>query len=105
MWDDTDFGNKHLVFKEVVNGFVCDDKIYYVLNVSKQTTLINGFRYIKELLIQNHNFKIYNDAKKLNDNVINIYTVKTDALTIKETDLEKAKELLFFSTNSYCSKL
>ena len=72
---------------------------FIILTISKQTTLINGFRYIKELLIQNHNYKIYNDAKILNDNGINVYTVKTDAFTIKETDLEKAKQLLEFSKN------
>jgi hypothetical protein len=30
---------------------------YYILNVSKQTTLQNGFRYIKELVLQHHNYK------------------------------------------------
>ena len=28
---------------------------YYILNVSRSRTLTNGFRYIKELLLQNHN--------------------------------------------------
>ena len=36
---------------------------YYVLNVSKQTTLQNGFRYIKELVLQHHNYKIYTDIE------------------------------------------
>ena len=72
-------------------------KTYFILNVSKTSTLTNGFRYIKELVLQHHNFKMYNDAKTLKDNGIDIYSVKTDAFTIKNTDLESAMKLLKFS--------
>ncbi len=72
---------------------------YYVLNVSKQTTLQNGFRYIKELVLQHHNYKIYTDVKLLKKNNINIYSVKTDALTIHKDDVDKVKTLLKFSIN------
>ena len=98
-WQETMFGDAQLALTKTINGFITDGDVYYVLNISKQATLTNGFRYTKELVIQNHNFKIYNDAKILNDNDINIYIVKTDAFTIKETDLEKVKELLLFSKN------
>ena len=72
---------------------------YYVLNVSKQTTLQNGFRYIKELVLQHHNYKIYYDIEFLKKNNINVYSVKTDALTIHKDDVEKVKTLLSFSKN------
>ena len=32
---------------------------YYILNVSDSRTLTNGFRYIKEMLLQFHNFAMY----------------------------------------------
>ena len=70
---------------------------YFILNVSKSSTMTNGFRYIKELLLQHHNYKIYKDAKKLTDNGIQIYSVKTDAFTIKKSDLDRAKKLIKFS--------
>ena len=70
---------------------------YFILNVSKQTTLTNGFRYIKELLLQHHNFKIYNDVNTLVNNGIEIYSVKTDAFTIKKCDMRKVVKLLKFS--------
>ena len=47
----------------------------------------NGFRYIKELLVQIHNFKMYNDANILKENGIWVYSVKTDSFTIKKSDL------------------
>ena len=40
---------------------------------------------------------MYKDAKTLSKNNINIYSVKTDALTIDETDVEKAQTELNFS--------
>ena len=70
---------------------------YFIVNVSKKATLKNGFRYIKELILQHHNFKMFNDAKSLRENGINIYSIKTDALTIQRSDLEKAQQLLSFS--------
>ena len=62
---------------------------YYVLSVSEKKTLINGFMYIKELLLQYHNFKMYEAYKKLADNNIKVYSVKTDCLTIHEDDVDK----------------
>ena len=41
------------------------NKKYYILNIDKKATLSNGFRYIKELLLQFHNLKMYNDHMKL----------------------------------------
>lgn len=71
---------------------------YYVLNIKQQTTLINGFRYIKELILQHHNYKMFRDAKTLTKNNINIYSVKTDALTILDSDVDKVQTLINFSS-------
>ena len=62
---------------------------YYVLSVSEKKTLINGFMYIKELLLQYHNSKMYEAYKTLSDNNIKVYSVKTDCLTIHEDDVDK----------------
>ena len=71
-------------------------KELYVLNINKSATLINGFRYIKELVLQRHNYFMNKSYKKLQEQNITVYSVKTDAFTIKESDVEKAKELLNF---------
>ena len=67
---------------------------YYLVNVSDKATLNNGFIYIKELLLQDHNFKMRQDYIKLRKNSIKAVSVKTDAFVIKSEDLEKAKEVL-----------
>jgi hypothetical protein len=73
------------------------EKKYYILNVSDKSNLKNGFRYIKELLLQIHNFKMFTDYNILKDNNINVFTVKSDAFTIKKEDLDIAKSLIPFS--------
>ena len=40
---------------------------YYILAVSDTAVLQNGFTFIKELLLQNHNFKMLMDYRKLKD--------------------------------------
>ena len=62
---------------------------YYVLNVSDKKVLTNGFMYIKELLLQYHNFTMYETYKTLTDNNVKVYSVKTDSITIHEDDLDK----------------
>ena len=86
---------------EDVTNFVEKDvgKQYYILNISDQVDLNNGFRYIKELLLQHHNLRMYNDYNKLKNAGINLYSVKSDAFTIKKNKLELAKELINFSTD------
>ena len=59
-----------------------------------RTTLNNGFIYIKELLLQDHNFKLCQDYNKLRKNSIKAVSVKTDAFVIKSEDVEKAKHIL-----------
>jgi hypothetical protein len=68
----------------------------YRLNDVDTKRLRNGFRYIKELVLQNHNLRMYNNHKILNYNNINVYSVKTDAFTIDANIFELAKSLLNF---------
>ena len=68
-------------------------KIYYVLFISDSRKLINGFRYIKELLLQHHNMKMYLAHKLLVENNIRVYSVKTDAFAIEQDD-ERAVKIL-----------
>ena len=70
----------------------------YILNPSASVSLPNRFRYIKELLMQHHTYYTNECYKTLLKNDIQVATVKTDALTISEGDLEKAKQLLNFKT-------
>ena len=71
-----------------------DETKYYVLNVSDERCLSNGFRYIKELLLQDHNYRVYEAYETLKENGIGVYSVKTDALTIKTDDVARAVKLL-----------
>ena len=72
--------------------------IIYLLILEANSTLLNGFRYIKEQLIQIHQLKMYNDFNKLKTNNINIYSIKTDAFTIHKNDLNIVYSLLNFNT-------
>ena len=66
----------------------------FILNLSAEASLTNGFRYIKELLMQCHNFDHNSSYKLLTDNGVDVYTVKTDAFTIRQSQLETAMKLL-----------
>ena len=94
--DDHDVGtdNPHMesVWKE-------HDQKYYVLNVSDKACLKNGFRYLKELLLQHHNFKMYTDYTTLRNHGIEVFSVKSDALTIGKDMLEKARGIIEFSND------
>ena len=69
---------------------------YYIVSTSGERKMTNGFRYIKELLLQNHNFDMYNSYEKLKANKINVYAVKSDAFHIAKKDVRKAKKVLDF---------
>jgi hypothetical protein len=71
-------------------------KELYILNDVDTKRLRNGFRYIKELLLQNHNLRMYLNHQILTTNNINVYSVKTDAFTIDVNNIELAKSLLKF---------
>ena len=68
----------------------------YILNLSDKAKLKNGFRYIKELLLQQHKMTMNEAYYKLRDNGIYIHSVKTDAFVIDTSDVEKAQDLLNF---------
>ena len=59
----------------------------YILNTTDRKKLVNGFRPMKEMLLQFHNFKMYETYKKLVENGIKVYSVKSDAFCIHEDDL------------------
>jgi hypothetical protein len=73
---------------------VATGRSLFILNLSAEASLTNGFRYIKELLMQHHNFYLNSSYKLLTDNGVDIYTVETDAFTIRQSQLETARELL-----------
>ena len=59
--------------REVVSN---DESLYYVLHVSDTSELRNGFRYVKELLLQHNNYKMQCDYQKLIDNDIKVLSFK-----------------------------
>ncbi len=51
----------------------------------------NDVRYIKELLLQHHSFKMHSDYKSLVAKGVEVFSVKTDAFAIKSSDLQQAQ--------------
>jgi len=43
--------------------------------------------------MERHNFYLHSSYKLLTDNGVDVYTVKTDAFTIRQGQLDNAKEL------------
>ena len=69
---------------------------YFILTLKDRAQLKNGFRFIKELLLNYHNFKMYEDYVDLKKALVSVYSVKNDAFVIGQSDVEKAKGLLNF---------
>eukprot|EP00438_Fugacium_kawagutii_P015581 Skav229714 [mRNA] locus=scaffold49:189255:192446:+ [translate_table: standard] len=91
-------GKLHKISKteEDVEG---NDRIlqnYFFLNFKDKAVLQNGYRYIKELLLQMHNLHMWKSYRILNKNKIKVYSVKTDAFVIDTLNVEKAKKVLDF---------
>ena len=76
------------------NEMVPTGRSLFMLNLSAEASLTNSFRYIKELRMQRHNFYLNSSYKLLTDNKVDVYTVKTDAFTIRQSQFDSAKELL-----------
>jgi hypothetical protein len=57
-----------------------DETKYYVLHISDTKILKNGYRFIRELILQSHNFDMNTVYETLMKNDIEVYSVKTDAL-------------------------
>ena len=68
----------------------------FVLVLKAEKQLRNGFRYIKELLLQNHNFKLREAYDKLAGAGVTVHSVKTDCFTLKAEHADLAKQLLTF---------
>ena len=60
---------------------------YYILNTTDRKTLVNGYRYIKEMLLQYHNYSMYEAYTKLEAKGVKVYSVKSDSFTIHQDDL------------------
>jgi hypothetical protein len=72
------------------------DKVIYILNLCATACLNNGFRYVKELLVQIHNNYLQECLQLLKDADIPVYWVKTDAFTIQSEHLERAEYIINF---------
>ena len=98
----TEYGGKihkvsHIVSEEDDDEKEGDVKAsYYILNLKDTAELTNGYRYIKLLLLQHHNFKMNQYFYTLILNGIYVYSVKPDAFVLDTCNVEKAKELLEF---------
>ena len=82
----------------ITTKFESHGEPYYVLVLKAEKQLKNGFRYIKELLLQHHNFKLMQAYDQLADAGIPITSVKTDCFTIPAAFEAKARERLTFDT-------
>ena len=76
------------------NEMVATGRSLFILTLSAEASLTNVFRYIQELLMQHHNFNLNKSWELLKANGIDVYTVKTDAFTIRQSQLDAAEELL-----------
>ena len=79
-------------------GFVSEEK-HYVLNISDTKKLKNGYRFIKELILQMHNYDMNEAYENLMKSNVTVYSVKTDAFVIDRCNLKKAKEVLKFGND------
>ena len=73
------------------------EKRYYILTKTTEAQLENGYVFINELLLQGHNFKMYDAYRKLKGADVNVISVKTDAFVIEPEHLDLAKSVLTFS--------
>ena len=83
-------------FSTRVDGYEDELETYYILNLKDKAQLKNGSRWIKEILLQYHNFTMWDAWWKLRNANVIVYSVKTDAYTIRSEDEAKAREVLDF---------
>ena len=80
--------------REIIGlDFIDTGRKLFVLTKTQTNKLCDGYRYIKELLIQLHNLAMQEAYDKLSKNKITVFSVKTDCFTIKPDDLEKSQLL------------
>ena len=85
-YDDEEEEQAHTLNEERKEG-----EKYYILNTSDRQTLVNGYRYIKELLLQYHNYAMYETYNILAKNGIGVCSVKSDAFTMHKHDFDRVK--------------
>ena len=86
------------MINEKDNPAIVDECKHYVLNISDTKTLMNGYRFIKELILQHHNFDMNEAYETLMRDDVMVYSVKTDAFVIDKCNLAKAREVLKFGS-------
>ena len=87
-------------FSTTINSYEDELKAYYILNLKDKAQLKNGFRWIKEILLQYHNFTMWESWWKLRNAKVFVYSIKTDAFTIHMKDEAKAREVLDFHNDA-----
>ena len=65
---------------------------YFTLTLSDKQDLCNGFIYIKELILQHHNFRMYQDYQEICDKGLKVISVKTDAFVLGVDEVEHLKK-------------
>ncbi len=78
--------------------FVQRGSPYYVLVLQAEKRLRNGFRFIKELVVQEHNFKLMKAYDCLESVGVKMFSVKTDCFKIPAECEAKAREVLAFDS-------
>lgn len=97
--NQADYGGRlHTMTKieENEEGYEREAQRCYVLNLKDKAELKDGFRWIKELILQMHDFNMYDAYQKLKKNGIEVYSVRTDAFVIDRCNFETVKEILDF---------
>ena len=56
---------------------------HYIHNISESRQLMNGFTWIKDMLLQNHNFRMHEEHSSLKEKGIEVFAAKTDAFHIR----------------------
>ena len=89
--DDCDMVGSIVSYKFVQTG-----SPYYVLVLKAEKRLRNGFRFIKEMVLQEHNFKLMKAYDSLASAGVKMFSVKTDCFTIPAECETKARDVLAF---------
>ena len=98
-WNDCGDENELMINQFQNYNNVRTGKEYFILRIADTASLSNGFRYVKELLLQEHNFQMLEAQLRLSEHSIRIYSVKTDSITIRASDMESVRRLLIFGNN------
>ena len=68
-----------------------EGKTHFILNSSDKATSNNGFDNIKELLLQYHNYAMYEAYEAMKSRNVRVYSVKSHAFTVHPHDLRLIK--------------